>query len=109
MASKGEEEFALHCRAKGLDPVREFRFAPPRRFRFDFAWPAHKVAVEIEGGTWIQGRHNRGSSIEADFRKYNLAALKGWLVYRFTTGMVKSGEAINTIGEAFGPMIQECV
>ena len=43
----------------GLDlvwPEREFRFCE-RRWRFDFAWPSHKVAVEIDGGIFIHGRH----------------------------------------------------
>jgi hypothetical protein len=40
-------------RAVGLPvPIREHRFAPPRRWRFDYAWPAHRLALEIEGGTW---------------------------------------------------------
>ena len=41
-------------------PVPEFRFHPERKWRFDFAWPEHKIAVEQEGGVWIQGRHTRG-------------------------------------------------
>ncbi len=98
--SEGEELFALHCKAKGLSPVREWSFAKPRRWRFDFAFPKEKLAVEIEGGTWIQGRHNRGSSIEKDLVKYNTAALLGWTVLRFTPAMVKSGAAINLVLEA---------
>lgn len=101
--SEGEELFALHCRVEFHlvnQPEREFPFAKPRRWRFDFAWPAKRVAVEIEGGTWIQGRHNRGSSIEKDLEKYNTAALLGWKVLRFTTAMVKSGRAINLVQEA---------
>ena len=98
--SEGEELFALHCKVKGLSPVREWSFAKPRRWRFDFSWPKEKLAVEIEGGTWINGRHNRGSSIEAEMEKYNTAALLGWTVLRFTTAMVKSGAAINLVMEA---------
>ena len=98
--SEGEELFALHCKVKGLSPVREWSFAKPRRWRFDFSWPKEKLAVEIEGGTWIQGRHNRGSSIEAEMEKYNTAALLGWTVLRFTPAMVKSGAAINLVLEA---------
>jgi hypothetical protein len=29
------------------DPVTEYRFHPTRRWRMDFAWPAHQVAVEL--------------------------------------------------------------
>ena len=99
--SQGEEEFALHCRVDKLPaPKREYRFDNARRWRFDFAWPEQMIAVEIEGGTWIQGRHNRGSSIEKDFEKYNAAAMQGWRVFRFSTGMVSNGTAIRTMGEA---------
>lgn len=101
--STGEELFALQCSIElhpVSQPAREYRFAAPRRWRFDFAWPDKKVAVEIEGGTWVQGRHNRGSSIAADLEKYNTAALLGWRVLRYTTAMVKSGAAVAQVMEA---------
>lgn len=63
-------------------PVFELQFAPPRKFRFDLAWPDKKVALEIEGGVWIGGRHTRGSGFLRDMEKYNLAALSGWTVLR---------------------------
>ncbi|MBU9316557.1 endonuclease domain-containing protein [Burkholderia multivorans] len=99
--SRLEELFALHARAAKLpEPVREHRFHPVRRFRFDFAWPHAKVAVEIEGGVWTGGRHTRGDGFESDAHKYNLAALDGWRVFRFTGAMVKSGAAISTVIQA---------
>ena len=65
----------FHIDAAGLpEPVREFKFHPTRRWRFDFAWPDHKVAAEVEGGTWTGGRHTRGSGFEKDCHKYNAAA-----------------------------------
>jgi len=86
--SEIEEEFALACRAIGLPaPEREYRFHRPRRFRFDFAWPALLIAVECEGGVWSQGRHVRGTGFLADCEKYNLAARDGWRVFRVGTGM----------------------
>ncbi len=100
--SEGEELFALHCKAEGLSPVREWSFAKPRRWRFDFAFPKEKLAVEIEGGTWIQGRHNRGSSIEKEYEKRNTATLLGWSVLHFTTAQVKSGHAIHLVISALG-------
>jgi very-short-patch-repair endonuclease len=99
MRSVGEDTFALHCKCYKLTPEREYRFHPTRRWRFDFAFPAVKVAVEVEGGTWVQGRHNRGSSIAEDTRKYNQAVILGWRVLRYTTDMVKSGEAIDEVRE----------
>lgn len=98
--SKGECAFELHCRAEKLHPLREYHFHPTRKFRFDFAFIAEKIGVEIEGGTWMAGRHSRGKGFEDDCRKYAEATLLGWRVLRFSTGMVISGEAINYVLEA---------
>lgn len=86
----------LHIRAHKLpEPVREYRFAPDRRWRFDFAWPAPiMLAVEVEGGVWSGGRHTRGAGYTADMEKYNRASVLGWRVLRFTTEQVKRGEAV---------------
>lgn len=100
--SVGEATLRLHFQAYGLCAESEYRFAENRKWRFDMAFPAQMLAVEIEGGTWINGRHNRGSSIEADFIKYNEAALLGWRLLRFTTEQVKSGNAIDTVLRALG-------
>ena len=99
MISKGETAFSEHCRLYKLTPEREYRFHPSRRWRFDFAFLEQKLAVEVEGGTWIQGRHNRGSSIVADLQKYNSAVQLGWRVLRYTTDQVMSGEAIQQVRE----------
>lgn len=78
-----EELLALALRATNLPAAkREYRFHPVRRWRFDFAWPAHKAAVEVEGGVWTSGRHTRGSGFVADCDKYNTAVLMGWRVLR---------------------------
>ena len=92
MASKssGERYFAQLCRTlKMPEPQREYKFHPTRRWRFDFAWPEKKVAVEIEGGVYIDGRHTRGKGYERDLEKYNAAVTDGWKVFRFTLGMLK--------------------
>lgn len=74
---------------------QEHRFAAPdRQWRFDFAWPARKVAVEVEGGSYVQGRHTTASGFEADATKYNEAALRGWLVLRVVPHMISDGRAI---------------
>jgi very-short-patch-repair endonuclease len=78
---------------------REHRFAPPRRFRFDFAFPEKMIAVEIDGGLWGYGRHNRPQGMMKDNEKFNLAASLGWRILKFDTSKVRSGEAIKTIEE----------
>lgn len=65
-------------------PEREWRFSPPRRWRFDFAWPDRKVAVEVEGSARGGGRHQRRAGFQADAEKYNAAAELGWVVLRYT-------------------------
>lgn len=82
-------------------PEHEHRFHPTRRWRFDFAWPDYKLAAEIEGATWTQGRHTRGQGFENDCTKYNEAAVLGWAVLRFTTEMVRDGRAFDTIARWF--------
>lgn len=86
----------------GLPPfVREHPFAAPsRRWRFDFAWPEHKVALEVEGGVWTRGRHTRGAGYEADIVKYNAGILMGWLIIRATTGQVQKGLAVAWVTQA---------
>jgi very-short-patch-repair endonuclease len=106
--SHAEYLLLLHLRAAGLpEPVREHRFHPSRRWRFDFAWPAAMLAVEVEGGSWIHGRHVRGRGFAADCDKYNAAVLLGWRVLRFTPAMVESGLALLAMEAAFGIHLPE--
>jgi hypothetical protein len=91
-----------HMRELGLKFKPEYRFAPPRRWRFDYVicrdeprallafW---EWAIEIEGGLYAGGRHTRGTGYEADLEKYNTAATLKWRVLRFSTGQVLRGEA----------------
>jgi very-short-patch-repair endonuclease len=81
-------------------PSREYRFHPIRRWRFDLAWPVHKLAVEVDGGTYSGGRHVRGAGFERDCEKFNAATIAGWRVMHFTGGMIRSGEAVRAITEA---------
>jgi hypothetical protein len=82
--------------------LREYPFHVERRWRFDFAWPARKLAVEVEGVTYGDkgGRHQRAAGLEGDCEKYNAAVLLGWRVLRFTPRQIKRGEAIPVIEEA---------
>lgn len=80
--------------------VYEYKFHPTRHWRFDFAWPELKLALEIEGGTRINGRHNRHKGYEADCEKYNEAQLMGWIVLRVTSEMVNDGRALRLIERA---------
>lgn len=69
--------------ANKLSFLPEYRFHPVRRWKFDFADVKNMVAVELEGGIWIGGRHNRGSGYQKDTEKYNRATTMGWRVLRY--------------------------
>jgi len=97
--SKGEEAFALHCRVEELSPEREYRFHPERKWRFDFAFPEQKIAVEIEGLSNRFSRHSTIAGFREDCYKYNAAATLGWRVLRYSTEMVLRADAINDVLE----------
>jgi len=65
-------------------PIREFKFHPMRKWRFDFAWPSYWVAVEIDGGIWTNGGHVRGKGFNNDREKSNAAVELGWKVLYYT-------------------------
>lgn len=112
MRSDAEVGFAWQVKfATDIDnPLPAYRFDLNRRWEFDFAWPDVHVAVEIEGGIWRGrgrgsptaanpgGAHSHPTKILRDIEKYNAAARAGWRVFRFTTDMVKNGEAIAFLG-----------
>lgn len=73
------------CVGAGVpSPRPEFEFHPVRKWRFDYAWPDEKIAVEIEGGIWREGggAHSHPLNIERDIDKYNAAAVLGWRILR---------------------------
>lgn len=63
---------------------KEFKFHPVRKWRFDYAFPEHKIALEVEGGVWTGGRHTSPKGFLGDIEKYNTATLMGWRVFRTT-------------------------
>ena len=92
-----EAALFAHIRIYGLPlPEREYRFAPPRRWRFDFCWPDRMLAVEVEGAIWkgSKGRHTSGKGYEADCEKYNTAAIAGWRALRVSRGIIENGMAV---------------
>lgn len=102
---KNSKIFILLCENLGVTkPKLEYQFMRTRKFRFDFAWPEEKLAVEIEGGIWIQGRHTRGHGYISDMEKYNLAVVHGWRVLRFTTKQIKEFSTYETIKECLGSL-----
>lgn len=72
---------------------RELCLIPDRKFRTDIL-VAKRLAVEVDGATWIGGRHARGYGIETDCEKQNLLVTCGYIPMRFTRKQVKSGQAL---------------
>ena len=98
-------------RASGFpEPEPEHPFAKHlgRRWRFDFAWPALMLAVEVDGGAWVPGggRHTRGAGFAADHDKMNRATLLGWRVLRFTARHLADGTALADLAEALGNQVR---
>jgi hypothetical protein len=91
------EDICLYLDSLGEEYVLEYKFHPTRKWRFDIALPNKMIAIEIEGGTWVLGRHNNPTSFERELEKYNAAVCLGWKVLRFTPGMTKSGVVYDTI------------
>ena len=101
MTSGYSQNLKFQCKAAGLPvPEVEVRFHPVRRWRLDLGWRDRMLAVEVDGGTWIGGRHNRGAGYEKDCEKLAEAVLAGWRVIRFTVAQVKSGYALGVLERA---------
>jgi very-short-patch-repair endonuclease len=99
LGSDGERALETQLKQTGATGfVREHQFDSARRWRFDFAWPAFMVAVEVEGGQWVGG--HGGKRFRQDAEKYNEAAIQGWTVLRLTTDMVDDGTGVTAVGRA---------
>jgi hypothetical protein len=83
IARKGYPVPALCRQANVPEPECEYSWHPERKYRADYAWPAFKLLVEIDGGLFIQGGHSRGAARLYDMRKDREATLLGWRVMRY--------------------------
>lgn len=99
-----EETLAMQIRAAGLAGGMERELCPVqgRRWRVDFAWPARRLVVEVEGGIWTGGRHSRGAGFESDVEKYGRLTADGWTVLRVTAHVIRSGQALQWIEQILG-------
>ena len=99
----GQGSFPALCVARGWpEPVAEFQFAPPRRWRFDWAFhgftvlPYHgaemNIAIEINGGLFIGGRHVSGAALLKEYEKLRYAARLGYRVLIYTPEQFASGD-----------------
>lgn len=93
--------FTSLLRSEGLPmPLTEHRFHGTRRWRFDYAWPEHQVALEVEGGVWVGGRHTSGAGFVKDMEKYNEAACMGWRIIRCQPRQLCTMQTVETLRRA---------
>lgn len=84
----------------------EHRFHPPRRWRWDYAVPSIKLAIEYHGSIWTQGRHTRGAGFMNDREKMAQGQLDGWLVLEIVEEFVRDGRAHTMIENAVNNLKQ---
>lgn len=84
------------------DPEFEHKFHHTRKWRFDIAWPEKKVFLEVDGGIWIKGGHNRGAQMKKDWEKRNNATILGWRGLWCEPKDLLMTETIETIKSALG-------
>lgn len=95
------DAFTLLCKSElGMECVKEYKFHPVRKWRFDYAIPTALVALEVEGGVWTGGRHINPKGFLNDMEKYNTATLMGWSVYRTTPDDLYTGKTLNLLKTA---------
>lgn len=75
----------------------EYRFHPERRWRFDIAVPEYRVAFEVEGGSWMGGKHVNPIGFAKDCEKYNTALAMGWKVFRLVPQMITEENIIDLL------------
>lgn len=92
-----EYRFALEHIGPGKDIRKRLQRAGLKDWRFDFAWPDIRLAVEVEGITPSGGRHQRIQGFKGDIDKYHAAMNLGWNVYRTTGHLIANGKAVKLI------------
>ena len=76
------DTFTMLMEKEGLDCWPEYFFSTERLYRFDYALPEYKIAVEQNGGIHMRGNsgHSSGTGIQRDMDKNALASSLGWTV-----------------------------
>lgn len=74
------------------DHKEEFQFNCDRLWRFDFAWPCMKLAVEIDGFGW---GHQAQQHLSAHNEKRNAAVEDGWRVLVFDSRLLGSRQKVS--------------
>lgn len=96
-----EVEFVRQVEERSLPhPERQSRKpwdGTKRLFRADFLWEDARLVLEVDGGTWVGGRHTRGAGYARDCEKLALATINGYTVLKATASHVRDGTAIGWV------------
>jgi hypothetical protein len=103
--SKLEDEFLWFLMTNGFPlpkPQQELSpdITPKRKWKVDFVFDLpdrEKLHVEIQGGTWIRGRHSTGKGARSDSQKLNYAACLGRRTLYITSDMIRDKTAFDWI------------
>ena len=88
--------------ALGIEiPVKEYRFHKTRKWRIDLFFLEAGLALEVEGGAWTNGRHNRPQGFLNDMDKYNEITIYGFHLLRATPDEMQNGVAVGLIERYF--------
>lgn len=102
-----EDLFTVYVKQElGAVMVREYMFHPTRKWRFDYAIPALKIAVECDGGVWTGGRHVNPQGYVKDMEKFNAAAELGWVVLKFTPKQLVTHATLETLRATIARQIE---
>ena len=83
------KEFERFLKKNNLKFAKEVVFSKimttKRKFRADYFIPKMEIIIEINGGQYMNGRHNRGGKgYENDLVKSNLANINGFYYLQYT-------------------------
>ena len=110
--SAAETLLSVQLEQAGISFEAQYRFAPPRKWKADFAlwdFPANRrhnieadILIEVDGATWTMGRHNHPTSIAKEYERTAAAAINGYRMIRCTTEQVNDGTCLLWIKAALG-------
>lgn len=101
------ETFKGWCEKNGLpEPSAEVMFAKDRgrRWRIDYFFEVgdKKLAIEVEGGVWKMGRHQRPDGFRGDMEKYNAMEEYGIALYRCEPSTLMNFQTAAFVRQHFG-------
>jgi len=109
--SKGEQKFLDAWHAHGIpdsDPEQQVviegvKSDANRHYKFDFAWPQIRLAIEVDGHGW---GHVTPANRSRDATKVRRAMAAGWLVIPVTTDCLSNAEKRELVCEEIVEIIQ---